>query len=202
MGGGEHSTAGTGTVVGVSATFLPVLGRLPVRAPSPGTAWPAPCPQRPSPLASTPISRATVPCMGSGGGRCPLGGQVPLRPQQPQLRGGTPPTPPPASPQDALGMTLQSPHPRPHPEEGLLMTVSPPTSPFIIENVNLFLRPVRCMLSSPLPGPGLGGEAGVCRPLITSVPLPFPGRARWAHPQGAVRLSPQPLSPVSKGRAF
>lgn len=49
-------------------------------------------------------------------------------------------------------MTLQS--PRPRPEEGLLTTVSSPTSPFIIENINLFLRPVPSMLSSaPSPAP-------------------------------------------------
>lgn len=88
-----------------------------------------------------------------GGPAVLWGGQVPLCPQQPQLRGEDPPTPPPASTQDALGMPLQSPRPRPRPrpcprprprpEGGLLTTVSSTTSPFIIENINLFLRPVR-----------------------------------------------------------
>lgn len=49
------------------------------------------------PSARAPIFRA-LPCRGSGGARCPLGGQVPLCPQQPQLRGGTPPTPLPLPP--------------------------------------------------------------------------------------------------------
>lgn len=74
------------------------------------------------------------------------------------------------------------------------------TSPFVIEDINLFLHPVTSLLSGPSPRCGVG----VRRPLITPRPQPGPrqGRARPAHLRGAVRPPPASVrSRSNKGSA-
>lgn len=86
----------------------------------------------------------------------------------------------PPSAQNALGVMdgIVKFQPSPPPEGGLLTTVFSTPSPFVIEDINLFLHPVRSMLSRSQPSPD---EVCVCRPLITPIPfgaLPDAGTAR------------------------
>lgn len=128
---------------------------------------------RPARPARTPAPWAWCPV--SGGRPRPL---CPRGPGQPQRVGRDPsgaPSPDrrplsPPSAQDALGVMDGSAgsQPSPPPEGGLLTTAFCTPSPFVIEDINSFLRPVSSMLSRSQPSPD---EVRVCGPLI--IPSPF-----------------------------
>ena len=83
-----------------------------------------------------------------------------------------------------------------------MTTLSSITSPFVIEDINLFLHPVTSLLSGPVLPLWSGCALAVNHSRVPQ-PNPSKGRLRPAHLRGAVRPPPASIrSRVNKGSAF